>query len=394
MRILFVNKWMGSFGGVEQNIAVTVDGLTKRGHECHLAFGQVTDKDPEGYRQRFASVTPCTDLGAQSGSSLLKMVQGLLPDVVYFHKADPLPDLEPLRNHRVRLVRMIHDHDVCCPRQHKYFFHNGRICHHPAGWRCWLDLAWLKPQPGSLFKVGIRPLWAHHRELVRNRSLDQLLVGSQFMADELTMNGFPPERVAIVAPVVPEAQLEPSPVPLDGSLLYVGQLIRGKGVDLLLRALATLPNPPRLQIVGDGNARPELEALAAELGLSESVLFSGWLAPDSLGAIYRSARAVVVPSRWAEPFGMIGLEAMRQGRPVVAFGVGGIPDWLEDGVTGLLAPEADSAQLGRHIQRLFTEDDLAQRLGAAGLERAQKQFGFEAYLDQIEKYLFGKEVLR
>ncbi len=282
---------------------------------------------------------------------------------------------------------MVHDHDLCCPRRHKYYLLNGRVCHHKAGWRCYLDGAFLARTPTGVTWVSIgRKL----KDMHRHRRLDALLVGSRFMKRELVQNGFPEEKVHIVPPVVRLEHLRPSPLPDEPRLLYVGQLIRGKGVDLLLRALTHVRCPFTATIVGTGNAEPHLRALCHRLGLDERVRFQGWVDHDDLDRFYREAKVVAVPSRWPEPFGLIGLEAMHHGRPVVAFAVGGIPDWLVHDVTGLLVPEQDVVTFGKAVERLLTHTDMAASYGRAARERVQKHYSFERYLDRLEIHLSGQ----
>ena len=158
-------------------------------------------------------------------------------------------------------------------------------------------------------------------------------------------------------------------------------------MDLLLQALAQLSTELVAKIVGTGNAEGNLRALCTRLGLDERVEFCGWVPNEELGALYARAKTAVVPSRWPEPFGMVGLEAMRHGRAVVAFEVGGIPDWLEGEATGLLVREQDVAGLSQALQRLLTEPDLAATLGKNARKRVGERFTFERYMDKLESYL-------
>jgi glycosyltransferase involved in cell wall biosynthesis len=378
VKILFVNEKCGYFAGIEQNVADTAAGLRERGHVCSLAFLETTGRQVEEYQSRFHQCLPM--------HPLCEAVARSRPDVIYIHKANlralgAMPDGVPR-------VRMIHDHDLCCPRRHKYFAWNGRICRHPAGWRCYADLAFLGrgPGPGGIALVSIGEKM---REMRQNRSLALLLVGSAAMRQELLRNGFAPDQVDILPPVVRMPDRAMSPLPRENRILYVGQLIRGKGVDLLLRSLPLLACDWQLTIAGTGNARTRLEQLGGKLGIASRVRFVGWVNPQELGAYYASAKLVVVPSRWPEPFGMIGLEAMHYGRPVVGFNVGGIPDWLEDGITGLLAPEQDVRSLAQAIERLLRDSELCTRLGRQAQESVRAKFSFDGYLDRLEGLLRG-----
>ena len=348
-----------------------------------LAFLRPTPRDPDGFAARFDGVTCVADAPADS---LARTADAFRADVAYFHKWPALPPAGACRR-----VRMVHDHDLCCPRSHKYFAWPDRTCRYPAGWRCWLDLAFLRRSTGGPLPIGFADVPAHAREMRRNRDLDALLVASRFMRDELRMNGFPEDRIHVVPPAVHVPDEPPPPPPSGRLVLFVGQLIRGKGVDLLLQALARVREPWDLVLAGDGNARDRLQRLSSRLGLSDRVRFPGFLASGDLPAWYRQARIVAVPSRWPEPFGMVGLEAMHRGRPVAAFSVGGIPDWCLDGETGLLAPDRDVDGLADRIGQLLRDDGLAARLGARARRVARERFPFEGYVARLESVLAGRD---
>lgn len=386
MRILLVNEKLGWFGGVEQNIADTVAGLRDRGHECFLAWGEKSPREPERYGALFDGHAPCREVGADGGEPLDSLAKRWGADRLYFHKVPRLP--ESGDGATIPRLRMVHDHDLCCPRRHKYFVHNAHVCEHPAGWRCWLDLAWLeRDRARGRLGFQVRGLGEHFAEMRRNHVLERVLVGSAFMRRELEMNGFPPDRVHILPPVVRRPRLDPTPVAEEPHVLYVGQLIRGKGVDLLLDALCLLPGEWSATVVGDGNARGKLEEQARALGVADRVRFAGWVPNEKLGAYYAGARVLAVPVRWPEPFGMIGLEAMHHARPVVAFATGGVPDWLEDGRNGCLLPERDVDGFAAALGRLLRDRDLATRLGQGGWDRVHTEFTFDGYLDHLVRHL-------
>jgi len=208
------------------------------------------------------------------------------------------------------------------------------------------------------------------------------------MARELSINGLDPDRIAIVPPI-PAALAGATPLPASGEpeVLFVGQVIRGKGVDLLLQALGQVPGDWHATIVGTGNHLDPCRRLAETLGIAARVEFAGWVPHQALEPFYARAAVCVVPSRWPEPFGMVGVEAMARGRPVIGFAVGGIPDWLDDGVTGILIPEADTARLGAAIAELLAQPARAEALGRAGVERVRVRFQPDQYLDRLMQIL-------
>jgi glycosyltransferase involved in cell wall biosynthesis len=136
-------------------------------------------------------------------------------------------------------------------------------------------------------------------------------------------------------------------------------------------------------VAGDGFARGAAEKQAARLGLTERVRFAGWQA--DLDAFYRRASLLVVPSLWPEPFGIVGLEAMARALPVVAYRSGGIPEWLEDRVTGLLVEPGDVDALAAAIDRLLGDPALARAMGRAGQERQRRLFAAGPHLARLEQ---------
>ena len=167
-------------------------------------------------------------------------------------------------------------------------------------------------------------------------------------------------------------------------LLCVGRLIPIKGHIVLLRAFAEARRRVpglRLDIAGQGPLEPALRALAKELEIDDAVRFLGYVAPVQR-AIEDSA-IVVVPSM-GEGFGMVALEAMERGRPVIAAEIGGLGELVEAGVTGLLVPPGEAQPLEEAIVQLAGDLDLAARMGEAGRLRALEQFLQERCTDRTE----------
>jgi glycosyltransferase involved in cell wall biosynthesis len=157
---------------------------------------------------------------------------------------------------------------------------------------------------------------------------------------------------------------------------YVGRLARPKGPDILLRAFAEIqPQEPEMHLVvaGDGPWREKLLRLGRDLGL-ENAHFLGWR--QDVASIMADLDLVVMPSRW-EGFGLVALQAMSLGKPVIASRVSALPEIVADGATGLLVPPEEPSVLGREILRLVRDPTLAARMGQEGFVRAQREFVVE-----------------
>ena len=139
--------------------------------------------------------------------------------------------------------------------------------------------------------------------------------------------------------------------------------------------------------MGDGPERPRLEALVRRLGVENRVAFRGKIASDELQATYARAAVCVLPSVLdargdTEGLGVVLLEAMNHATPVIASRIGGIPDIVEDGVSGLLVPPGDADALAAALRRLGDDPALARRLGEAGRRRLREQFSWPAIVQR------------
>jgi glycosyltransferase involved in cell wall biosynthesis len=168
----------------------------------------------------------------------------------------------------------------------------------------------------------------------------------------------------------------------------VGSLIRRKGQDILLRAFQPLASErdAHLLIVSDGPERGNLERLAADLGLMGRVHFLGY--HDDIPGVYAASDIIALASR-GDAFGLVLAEAAYFARPVVATRVGGIPEVVDDGVTGLLVPPEDPAALGVALRRLADDPALRAAFGQAGRLRSQRMFAADAmaarFMDTYER---------
>jgi glycosyltransferase involved in cell wall biosynthesis len=234
---------------------------------------------------------------------------------------------------------------------------------------------------------------ANRAILARLRDARGVIALSSHMADEMARHGIAPERIHVVPPSIDRVDgSAPSP-PVGGEpwrLLFVARLDALKGAAVLLDALPhaarALSRPLTLTVVGDGPDRELVEARAAELARGDAdvrVEHVGWVADASaLRAIFARHHLLVMPSLSPEPFGLVGLEAGAAGVPTVAFDSGGIPDWLTDGVGGVLVRERARSMrsLAAGIARALSDDTLWRRLGT-GARAAAEAHSFARFAD-------------
>lgn len=183
----------------------------------------------------------------------------------------------------------------------------------------------------------------------------------------------------IVAPMPVATELfSPGNVRQSNRLLFVGRLNKQKGIEVLLRAFSRIPNSDlQLDVIGDGDEREAMQALAGALGVGDRVHWHGALPQPQLVDFYRRATALVVPSV-DEGLGLVAVEAQLCETPVVAFHSGGLPDIIQHDRTGVLVNEVDAGALAAALVSLLERDDRGASLGAAARLHALATFAPES----------------
>jgi phosphatidyl-myo-inositol dimannoside synthase len=187
-------------------------------------------------------------------------------------------------------------------------------------------------------------------------------------------------------------QTPPQDFPTGRVILTVGRWLateRYKGMDTLITALPRLLTRwPELQLVlvGNGDDRPWLEDLAEQNGVNRHVHFLSRLSYSELAACYSACEIFALPSS-GEGFGLVYLEAMACGKPVIGGSHGGAPEIITDGVTGYLVPHGDPIQLATCIETLLVDPVHAKEMGARGKHRAEQDFRFNSFAKTLKKIL-------
>ena len=222
---------------------------------------------------------------------------------------------------------------------------------------------------------------------------DAVTVNSGFTRRKL-LRIFPGLRRVETIPWPPgwETESLPEVEPEEKRILFVGRLVEVKGVEYLLRAHKLLRKKfpdVKLAVVGDGPLRPRLEKLTDELGLRDSVVFTGWKTGEDIVSEYLRASLVVVPSivdekGLTESLGVVAIEAMAFGRPVVASDVGGLPDVVTPDA-GILVPQKDPEALASAIEKILSDRKLARELSEGARRRFREHFSKEAVAARYHK---------
>jgi glycosyltransferase involved in cell wall biosynthesis len=395
MRILMISDFYPPFvGGVEVLVSTLSRELVDRGHDVVVATltadGLPAMELDDGVRvhrirssaQRspllFANESrpwapPAPD--PEAVAAIRSVVASERPEIVHGHDWLARSYLPLKRRHGPALVMSLHYFTLSCPK--KSLLYDGSPCSGPALAKC-LGCAGRHygRGKGAAVVLAQRTFSPAERALV-----DLFLPVSEDTArgNRLPGRGLPYVVVPNLVPAAGEAaghQDLLAQLPAEPFLLFVGDVRPAKGIQVLLDAYPGLVTPPPLVLIGKVWADSPREFPPGVL------LLRDW--PNAaVRAAMRRALALVAPSLWREPFGIVVAEAMAAGRPVVASAIGGIPEIVRDGVEGLLVPPGDIGSLAAALERIVSDDGLREAL-AAGARRRSEQYLPDAVVPRVE----------
>jgi glycosyltransferase involved in cell wall biosynthesis len=272
----------------------------------------------------------------------------------------------------------MHDYGLVCPKN--TFVHRGESCAGPRYGKCVVCAA---GQYGATRSVALTTGLTLTRSL-RHR-VDRYIAVSTEVArtcSSLIADGDLP--IAVIPPFLLDENLNaalatrPPFVPATGDyVMYAGALSPHKGIDTLVEAYKGVDPRVPLVVVGLNNA-------ATAYPLPEGLITAQNVSHTEVTRAWKNCTLAVVPSRWPEPFGLVAIEAMAAGRPVIASDIGGLPDIVVDGITGVLVPAGDVAALRANISALLGDPQRRAQMGEAGRQRATR-YSASVVVPQIQQ---------
>ena len=313
--------------------------------------------------------------------SALKATVGLLekerPDVVHVHNLYPLLSpsvLVACRRARVPVVMRCPNFRLICPTGE--LFSHGEVCERCLGGREYMCIL-RNCREDILESVAYAVRCMAARKLHWFTDNVAVFVSpSDFVKRRLADAGLNPDRLVVLPHFVSLPHGAADPVSGDYAA-YVGRVTVEKGVEALLQAARQCPELP-VRIAGDHSLRADLLAAAPR-----NVQFVGRLEREEVAQFYRKARFLVVPSLSLETFSLVAAEAMAHGLPVLASRIGGLPEVVDDGVTGLLFEPGNAEELSGLMRCLWRDAALCARLGQAGRQKAMREYAEDVHYARL-----------
>lgn len=301
------------------------------------------------------------------------------PDLVLIQNLFPLISpsiLAACRRMGVPVIMRCPNYRLICPNGR--MMSKGQICEKCSGGKEYWCV--LKNCEDNLFKsmgYALRNFTARQLHLFRN-NVDIFMVLTPFARQKFIDNGFSPQRVQVLSALVKLNSFQPQPTAHSGSYVgFVGRVSPEKGVDTLIDAARLLPGIP-FKVAG-----PYDQAARRQRELPHNVSFLGQLDRKTLESFYQDARIIVVPSQWYEGLPVVILEAMLSAKPVICSRLGGLPDIVDEGKTGLLFQHDSCVDLKEKIEWLWRRSETCRDFGVAAREKAETDFHPDAFYERL-----------
>ena len=389
MRVAVASWTIRHAGGVESYLEKVIPALRAEGLD--VAFFHEVDGPSDRARIDIGDV-PLFGAASNGVDAAVAALRAWTPDVIYMHGLHDPQTFERLTA-LAPSVSFVHTYFGTCVSGAKTHTRPHPIpCAKHFGPMCLVH--YFPRGCGGSSPVTMWQLYRKEgQQLSTLRKQNAVLTHSAHMQHELAAHG-------VIADVIPYAVTMPDidsalNAPKSCDILFAGRMDHLKGGTLLLEAVPLvrrqLNRPLRAVLAGDGPDRQLWESLARTIAADDSgvtVLFTGWCDEARLGMLMRQSRLLVVPSVWPEPFGSVGMAAAARGVPAAAFAVGGIPQWLHEGVNGHLAPGSPptAAGLADAVVKCLGEPRHYEEL-SRGAERVAATFTMERHLPELVRIL-------
>jgi glycosyltransferase involved in cell wall biosynthesis len=397
MKVLAVNKYYFVKGGAERYFFELGRILESHGHTV-VPFAMRHELNAATpYERFFVSNEPFDGHASFPGQlrsavrvlysvearrAIETLIDAAKPDVAHLHNiAHQLSPsiLYGLRSRGVPVVQTLHDHKLICPNYQ--MFVDGATCERCASWR-YYNAVLRRCMRGSVTASALVAAESYAHKLIGTyaKNVDVFVAPSAQLRDRMIRHGVDEKKIVHLPYSIALDAYQPR-YGSDGYAVYVGRLSAGKGLGTLMSALKLEP-AVQLKVIGSGGLGEELMSGASRAGMA-NVDFVGYRSGEELASLVKGALFVVVPSECFENSPLTVYESFAYGKPVVGSRIGGIPELVTDGETGLIFDAGDAAGLARSMKRLWDDPERAIEMGRAARSRVEREYGPELHYERI-----------
>lgn len=398
MRVLFANNYYYIRGGAERVFFDEIKMLETKGHQVSHFSRHFEKNYSSEYSKYFApNFEYLNAIGIGKISAALKLIysiecrryfgtllESFKPDIVHAHNIYgrlTTSILDEANRRKVPVVMTLHDYKLICPSY--LLFHNGCVCERCRGkkfYHCVIQRCHKKSITASI----VYTVESYFNQIFdKYKIVRYFICPSKFLLEKHLQIGISEKRLVYVSNFIEPKNFVPDYTD-SNYILYSGRLSMEKGILTFLEAVKSLDII--LRIVGEGPMKEEYEKFVRENKMN-NVIFEGYKSGEELKDLWRKALFVVSPSEWYENFPISILESFAYGKPVVGANIGGIPEMIIDGETGLLFTPGDSEELKEKISYLLSNLSIITEMGKKAREKVEKEYNPDIhYLNLMNVY--------
>ena len=381
MKILQIHNFYQIPGGEDSVVKAERSLLESRGHVVIPYYKHNNTIKAYGLSEKIRFL--CDALYSnKTVSELRRIAKDEMPDVAHIHNVFPL--ISPsayyaFRSFNIPIVQTIHNYRFLCPSA--TFYKKKSICRscirgntlHCFFSRCYKGSFILSALYSVLFLVH------RHAGTFRN-NVDLFIALNNFTKNLFINCGFPDEKIMIVRNFLPNSQFEQLPEK-ESYAVYIGRLSQEKGLWTLLSAVKKV-NGLRIKILGIGELEQRLRDYVKQNEMTQ-VEFKGFVfGPDKMD-ILRKAVFSIVPSEWYESFGIVVLESFAAGTPVIASNIGGLPELVDDGKSGLLFRPGDADDLAEKMGKMLRDPGKTREMGLYARGQVEQKYNQQTHYEEL-----------
>lgn len=384
MKVLHLNEHCGWYGGIETYLLSVIPRMVDRGHPQVVAFSK-GDAELVEHSHVVPELSHASRRAIDAGRRAIEaIVERERPDLAHVHNIHNIGAIEACLE-SVPTVVTIHDYRYACPASNFYYRRTEEVCHRSCGPGCFTTTLFkrcLTPRPRYAMRYYGRVRWA-----MRNAGrFARFVAPSQFARQRFSEVGYDGSRIDVVpyfCPVLPRD--EPRVPPQQTTLLFLGRMQPNKGYRYFIEALGKMPASVRGVMVGNSSPerQQEIMHIAADARCRDRLELRSWVSRDEIQGLLEATSVLVFPSVWPETLGIVGLEALASGVPVVASDIGGVREWLHEGETGYLVPPKSSSSIAEAVSRLLDCPAVSAAMGRRGIELIREKFAPEVHMDKL-----------
>jgi len=400
MKILQINKFFYQQGGAERYLFNLIKLLEDNGHEV-IPFTMADEKNqPTLWSKYFVSkvetLAPRTlkeklrvfgrmIYSFEAKRKIENLIKEVRPDLVHlhniYHQISP-SILSVIKKFKIPIVMTVHDYKLICPNYILYT--KNSTCQRCRGQKYYNALKYRCLKNSFFASLAVMIEMYFHKFLkIYQKNIDLFIAPSNFVKEKLIYFGLPANKIAVLPHFINPKLTEHQNCSPENYFLYLGRLKEEKGVELLLRAMKELPET-NLKIIGTGPEEQALKKYVKENNLT-NINFLGKLNQEKISDLIKNSLAIIIPSRVWETFGLTGAEALAYQKPVIASAMGGLPEIIIDGKTGLLFSSENIGELMEKMKWVLNNKEAAQKLGEQGYNFIKANLSPEEHYDKLMK---------